>query len=554
MKELSVKNIRRYLEKYPFIPIFIFLLIFGSPTIFTNWALVDDGKSAEVSFKLTQSLIKLNLPDFFHNLIEPVSGRFRPGYWLYLWATFLIGSNSPVTHHLIQFLLFLISAVFIYKIGILINKKTVTVGILAAVFFIIEPQTLENWYRLGPQEPLIIPLLLISFFLFWKGRSGNKKMVIFAALFSFLAYTIKETALAFLAIPLYITLSDILLKKEKIFKVYDFFFLIINTIFIVSLRAVSYFLYPKGAYTANYSISVHSIVSSLNSYIYLLKTDYNPFLEIIILIFIVRIFLYIKKNGFIKTLNNFNFEFLFLTWFLAFLSIQLPWGFAIPRYLHVALIGIYFFIAIESNYLYELLIRQLNKKSYLDQMDRKIFLNISLLVFYVLISSVIFFQVFMSIIYIQSTMSVTNANEDSLTKIANMIPRNGIVYLNTESYGNPNLELYKEIGWHFKYLFNRADIKYDYISHNIHSIKTESYVLDSPVKVLFSNKVLESRFHVSTLDKSGNEVYWIILTSPKGLISSALLSSYNIFRGRNINLNSFFGLSSRQDTWGLYRI
>lgn len=549
----EILNIIRNYTNNNIVVILIFIILFGFPTLFVGWALVDDGKSAQVAYDLTHSLLKFNLSAFLNNLLEYDSGRFRPGYWLYLWITFLIAQNSALWHHFIHLLLFFFSAFLIYLLGEKSTKKGF-VGVLAAILFIIDWQVLENWYRLGPQEPIVIPFLLGSLLLFLKSREVFKiSFFIYSTLLLVFSFFIKETNIAFIGVPLFIFAIDLILRKNRQILVWDGIYLLSTFLAAILVRLLATIIYSGGDYTNYYQIDLVSLKINALSYITMLRTGYSPLLEILIGTFLLRFLFYFKKEGFSRTFEYFYWQFLFLSWFISFFVIQLPWGFTIGRYLQVSLVGLFLFLSFEFSYVYRILKSLLDVPLIKKRQDLLLLLRMFNFSLFLVFITVIFYQCFMSYIYINYVTEVTNFNEKVIKEIATHAPKDGRVFLNVESRGEPNLELFMEIGWHLKYVFDRPDIRYSYIPTTDYKPQRGDLIVNDSVPVILSREELKSNKSYEVVSRFQTTPTWVVLASPLNILERTPGLLFDSIMGKKIFTDHFFVISVSKYEWEVYK-
>lgn len=552
-----MKSLFQYLRKSfnnsPFLIITFFLLVFGGPTLFVGWALVDDGKSAQVASDISVYLGQLNMQGFLQSLLEYDSGRFRPGYWLYLWITFLLTGSSAFLHHGLHFGVLALSAFFIYQFGKKLGSH-VLVGILAVIFFVTDWQILENWYRLGPQEPISIPFFLSSLWFFLKSRESQKKRyLLFSILTLLAAYFIKETNIAYIGIPLYLLSADLVLRKKGRILFYDSFYLLGSILGALLVRLLPLSIYSGGDYANNYQLNLFSIKINFLSYLDILTTGYSPLLEIVVISLLIRVFMTFRSKGFCQTVEKFYWPGLFLSWFLSFLLIQLPWGFSIGRYLQITYVGFVLVMAYEIVNLYLTLRSYGEMPSLKKRYDLILLLRISNFILLGSILVVMFYQMFMSLIYIQYVTLVTNFNERIVKEVSVLAPQQGRAFLNVESEKQPHLELFMEIGWHLKYVFGRPDIHYDYIPTASYSPENGDLILNNSVPVVIPRTVFENDPRYLLKSRFSVDPSFVILTSPVNLMRNSVILLGDALIGREIKIDKLFVISGSHYQWEVYQ-
>lgn len=545
---------KRILSKYPFLIVLVAVLLIGLPSLKMGWALVDDGKSAEISHLLSKSVSEFDFTSFWNNLLEPDSGRFRPTYWLYLWVTFLVGGKNVHIHYLFHLVVFILNSWFIYKlVGLSGYKKA---GVLAALFFIFDWRLLENWYRLGPQEPLQIMLLLGSLYFYFVFRKKIKrKLLVYSFVFLAIAFFYKETSLAYIAIPLYLFFADAIGKAKRYLK-YDALYLVFSFFLGVLARGYPSIVYSQKGYSSLYDISTSMIFNNLENYLVMLRSGYSPLLEILFAYFLIVFIIDTASGGLRKIENKYFFHGLWLVWFFSFFIIQLPWGFTIGRYLQIALIGLFIFFAINIRGFQEFIIEVMRKKEVIKRLDVYWFLGSFRVVLPLLVIVTFLYQTIMSINYIQWSLKISEFNKSFIQAIAKNTSSNGNVYLNADYINNPPLELYMEIDWHLDYLLDRSDIVYDYFPEH-YKQKKGDVILYHTSEPLIPHEKLQENFNVRLVDSEAITVNSLVLTAPLGFYKESLNTCLYITKegGGNYRvLDNYYSLASYSYSWDIYKV
>src|SRR3972149_4617277 len=169
------------------------ILLIGLITVsITNmriyWMLIDDAYTILISEKISAVLLKLDFQALTQILFETQTGRFRPLYWILNWIVYLVGGTFPSVHRLFHVALYSIICFVIFKAASKLTRS-LNWALFCSSLFALSSLNLENWLRLGPVEPWLGLLLLLSiyFLVFTK----YLKWSLFFMLLSFLT---KETA------------------------------------------------------------------------------------------------------------------------------------------------------------------------------------------------------------------------------------------------------------------------------------------------------------------------------------------------------------------------
>ena len=436
--------------------IFLFFLglLIGLPTLFMNWSLVDDGVIIMKAKQISELISNLNFTGFFEFFLERDIGRFRPIYYLTYWFIYLIGGANVFIFYLFHLLVFVVIVWLLYRISVsLVNKDA---GFWAVFFFLVTALNVENWYRLGPQEPFVVLFFLLSLYFF--SKVFTKKSTSFwprlaSYVFVFCAYFTKETSVAFLLSlgTLFFLFLFLKIKNKTVSQKYDGSFLanyfLFNLLLALIVFLISNSLRTQGAYTVNYTLAKEMLIPSLISYF---KVIFNSFFPVSLLILIACVPLYINKLLRRLVAKEVPFKELwsifFLFWFSSFLFFQLPWKFVLARYLMPSLVGLVIFMAFImseiENWLKDSLIRG------------------------ALVSGVVFLLIFHNLPLIFNTIHGSivgsNAAEGVLKYVAQVAPKDSTVYFNFAK-SDATLELFVESELHFRHFLNRPDLKVAYL-------------------------------------------------------------------------------------------
>ncbi len=544
-----MNRIYLFFEKHSFIVSLAAIFIVGFGILKMPWQLVDDGKSAQISQILTDSFLNKDIKSFLGGLVEPQSGRFRPLYWIYLWFTFLVFGYQPLGHYILHLVLFITTVWLVFRL-ILMGGGSRKAAIIGSSLFAIDWRILENWYRLGPQEPLQTPLLLGSIYLFLKQRNTkNKFQLAWSIVLIILAMFLKETNIAFVAIPIYLLISDLILKNKLHIR-NDWIYFFFTLMGVIISRFIASSIYPVSGYGSLYMIKLDFIISNLNSYVEMIRASYSPLIEIIIAYFVISIFLLFIKKGYKEILSTYYFAGLFGTFFISFFVIQLPWGFTVGRYLLTAFSGSFIALSLVGERLFSLFDKA-NRDS--DRSGDKA----SNLFFYMIRFSVIlplvlviFYNLIMSFNYISWVTKVGNFNDRFIKQIVKSTPENGRVFLNVVHDDNEELELFVEIRWHFDYFYNRKDIVLDYLPENL-NLKPEDLVVVHTSAPLVSIDKLNQNKQLEFVTKDYINIENVVLAGPLGFLKEGgkLLTAVSSDKF----VNNFYSIGKYTYEWNIYK-
>ena len=360
MEYLLLPNLSsQMLKKLLLTAVGILLLIYLVPSTSLPWSLIDDGQRIQINQGMEQSLSEHNLLDFIHIPIDKNDSRFRPTYWVYHYLNYSIFGLSVVGHHLVKNILLVLFIVCLYS---LVKKISNSFTAILTVFLVLLfPTNLENWWRLGPQEPL-----LVSFATFSLWFLIVRQKLLPALLFSVLFFFTKESSI--FVIPALI-LGYLLVDKGKTGKLYKKY-LNFNLGLGLVATLIMFLIKQGSGYSSYFETSLGSIIITFTNSTLLLKS--YGFRYIIILVSIYLAYQALVK----KKLSKPVLLALLLT--ASALLIQLPWPVPLGRYLLPFSVSLSFIVA----YAIDQLLRQ--KLSFVLALSSRIFLllSVSSLMFY----------------------------------------------------------------------------------------------------------------------------------------------------------------------------
>lgn len=451
MKKKIVNTFKKYLAP---VSLFIVWLIVTIPNLKIYWMLIDDGASVVFARTLFEKISGFDILGFLSQLFENV-GRFRPVYWLYHMWVWLIGGNSYQFHHFAHMVVIGVAVFFVYLI-ILELTKSKTISFIASLFYFFIPLNTENIVRLGPQEPLVSMFFAIFFYFVIK-----EKKTLLSYLMIVLAIFTKETALALLPALFFYYIYQRRNTSKKTSKA-SLKYLI--TIGVSSIIMVLITLLRRGGYNSNYSFDIQLIIQNLFIYFKELSIGMSGLFSLVLGIYVVRtLYKLIKKKKLFETKIDL-FEFIFLGGFLCFLTIQLPWAYALTRYLMPTILFLTLFMFLEIYQIVQLLGKvksiSIHKKTVVVLSFVAAFYTLSLWGLDVVLKE-------------RSSISTENVFQ----KMAET-PKDTVVLMNMKD-GDSTIELVYETQIILNELFDRTDIKSGYL--DLKNLPKGKYIIiDSP--------------------------------------------------------------------------
>lgn len=492
-----LKNVLNFIKsRLDVAALFIVWLIVTIFNLRGYWMLVDDGEGVVFARTLFEKLASLNLVAFFSQLLE-TNGRFRPVYWIYHMVVWFIGRNSYQFHHFAHMVVIGVGALFVYLI---IKELTRSKwhSFFGSLFFLLTPLNTENIFRLGPQEPLLVAFLGFLFYLL----IVNKKVVLPAIILALAVFT-KETSIAMFPLIFFYYVFG---RQSKIIKnKKQGYYLWLSVCASVAAMVVITLL-RRGGYSTNYSFDMGMMVSNLIGYTEVLVKYTSYIFPLIPLIYIGRMGMRLlgKRNIFATKLDL--FEFLFLGGFVLFLGIQLPWKYALTRYLMPAGFFLTLFLFIEIS------------------VDLKILENVNFVKKYRRLLTVTLFAIavyaflFMGLdVILKATSGVSNYNA---FKKMSEYPQNTILLMNMRR-GDSTIELVYETGVHLSEFWGRPDIKVEYLY--LQNLPKGKYVVvdSDQFPRAYPQNELNLRYgtRFSSLDLSSKR---LVMTTPLELIKQTI--------------------------------
>ncbi len=343
-KNIFLTVLRKFKEHWPFLIIF---LVWTTVSIFNvkiYWALIDDGWEVTFAKNLFDKLTTLNLSGFASTLSEG-DGRLRIVFWIYRIFLWIIGGHNPQIYHLANMLVIGATVLYIYLVVEKITKSKI-LSIFGAIFYLIIPTNTENIIRIGTAEPLLVLLLSMVFYLMVQNRK-----ILLSCIFLLLAIFSKETAV-FALFPVIFTYY-ILSKKYKFVKNKKLSFVLWLCVAVSVILVVVISLLQRRGYSTNYVFDLPMFAGNLLIYIKDLTKNTLFVLPILFATFYSKLIYDIFKNKKFNLSETDFFELIFSLGFICFLIVQLPWKYAVSRYLMPEVYFAIVFMTIEIYRIYQ---------------------------------------------------------------------------------------------------------------------------------------------------------------------------------------------------------
>jgi glycosyltransferase involved in cell wall biosynthesis len=459
------------------------LIIFGIcfvlmwPSFFLPWSLIDDGVSVLNSQKILEGAFSLNFNEIFSVVWESSVGRFRPVYWVYNFLAYLIGGKNPLFYHFLRFLNFGFVGSLVFIIGKKIGSDR-TAGFFSFLFLAFSFLTFENWYRLGPQEPLTTLFLAITFYLLVEKKIS---LVFWPVLILFF---LKETNISLVFAFLFLLLIN---QKNKILDQRQLIQLFIK-ISLAGLVAIVLIGLARtgGSYSSNYQLGIKGLMSNFIACVSYIRTyfGYLPLIGFLV-------FCFLKKRR-----EEFFWQSTLLALFFLLFLVILPWSFPLGRYL---LPPVFFLSILLGVTLAELL-------NWLRGYILLKFIIILYLIGIILQNGIIMAGTFYDFIQREENNALL------VSYLASSVPPGGKILLNLVD-DESTVEYFEEIKTHLSLFYGRDDLKILYLKSE-KSIEPGDFVVEGYLKQKISP--LPARF--SKIKSIEKKFKTLIVTTPMGFV------------------------------------
>ncbi len=530
-----IKKIIHFFKKPGFWTIALILItsIVFIPALKIEFWWVDDGWDIFISQKILNSVAHFNL-DWINIIFNESGGRFRAGYWIYQSLEYFIGGNNPALHFFVHYLVILGAALLIFGIVFRLTKSGL-LGFFSSIFYILTPLNTENLFRLGPQEPLLGLFLAGSMYYLLKNK------IYLSILFLLFAILTKENGFVlWIPVLFYYSAKRIVLKiRDKSLEKYTLWGLIFTIPVILNT------LLRRGGYSGFYSFEIDKITSHFMSYISLINEALSPLLAIFVTTFLFRSFVIFRNGKYRKYRQDLLYEAMFLILFLALVVVQSPWAFVLNRYVMPATVGLVIFMAMEVSGI----------KNYLVEINKNKILPWLIAIFAVYIVSFLWMNgthVFLSGELSAHQTSFVQSLYESLAK---EVPQGGIVLLNFHE-GDSTKELVVETAMHLDLLYQRSDIKVDYL--NLDNLPKTNYMIVGTPQVVeqYTQKQIEKSVRYGQKDESlAKKDRYLVLTTPMNLFKQIVKKTYQLFVHQTpFTSDGIYTYYISQDYWYKYYV
>lgn len=548
----------------------IFILIILAPSLWISWMIVDDGVSILNANMISSYLSNLDFQGLLNLFIEKESGRFRPGYWIFYWLSTLVVGGSSVGHHFIHFFIITLTVYFLFLI---INTLTLskTTALVGSLLFLLSSLNVENWYRLGPQEPLMTFCIAIST-LYFIQLGIKKKKVIYDSKYILLVvlpiifgFFIKETFVAFFPFALYLFIGYFFVNWDKSEKVSIYnkknfhlpaisHFLGINIALLLLAILLYVFVKSQGHYSSYYSFSILTSIGNAQSYVQSIISSLGILFWVLSSSFLFGVFRAFRQQKFTPQLY---LQIAFLVGGISFLAIQLPWSFVMSRYLEPVI----FFLVVFWSFEIARFLKYFSQFSKIN-VDLRI-LNIDTM-FAVKMSSVLAGLVclyFFLLVYSNSLQNfnyvvdaiVGTRNISKTLQLAAMnITDNNKVYMNLKK-GDATIELVFESGLHLNLFYNKPNLKVEYLDKNsVANLKQGDVIITaiaSSPYYAYREEEIKSFAKIKTIATINNNVPNLSFLIPPG----TLLKKAVFLRGLS-EKEVLFKYAITKNEWKVYQV
>lgn len=452
--------------------VIVLTVLILSPSFKMSWRLIDDGENLRMGQEIDRHFAS---GDYGWLLAyEKESGRFRPAYWLWHFTTYKMAGFNAYRHHLIHLVLYTGMSVLIFLTAFKISRSNLA-GLFSVVFFLFFKSVAENFYRLGTAEPQITFLYLL---LAWRvaslyfGPFALKRarvnildyLLIFITLG--LSYFMKETApiliLAFSVLFLAGLVDPHIQNKGKWLK-FSAIFLVINLFFFLLSSGTKHYYYSgaAGSYTGAYLLSIKGMIRRFLIYTKMIVLDYKLVLAIPIVTFIEGLRRAFNDRDKISLTKLGSIEFwqlVLLAFVFIFLAIQVPWIYALGRYLLPINTWLAIFLGVEVGKLFS------KKRGFflkIGRFDSSFKIPLTNIVFLLLASWFVAGNGKDLYFMYKGVIREERATQNVIRYLADNVTQKGHVYTD---FSELLVEYQYELPIHFRFFYSRPDIQVDYLS------------------------------------------------------------------------------------------
>lgn len=410
------------------------VLIFA-PILKIKFGWIDDGWDTIMVKKIIESFSRLDFNSLSNILIERSLGLFRPVHWLWMVSIYILSGNSSEIQHLLHSILVIMTSLLIYLIIRYYSKSNIS-AFFASSLFLVVPANIENWVRMGPQEPLMGFLMVLSLCILFRFKKPFLALAIL-----FLAFLTKETVIAVVpAITAYYLVQKFCGEKDSNLLKY------LAGSYIITMLVLLVIFSIRTGYATDYVFDVAASFYRFKLILNILETSF-PFGIVFLITFFFRNYCPVISKK-IKKISQINFvELFFLMLFVSFIAVQSPWIFVLNRYfLPITIPGV-IFLGLELSNILKIIHTDFGKAY-------TVFVVVFLLSYSTFLAS--------NIIKINALATwwthYTNEIQLMFKYVADNTPRDGKVYINFKK-NDSTLEPIAETGWNLGLFYDRNDIQ-----------------------------------------------------------------------------------------------
>lgn len=492
MKEdqLFFKKVSLILFDYRIL-LFILSLIIFLPARNIKFSWIDDGYNLLISQKLIGALKHVDYKTLIGLFFETENGRFRPLYWIWQSVFFLIGGLNPAIHYLLHSIFIFITSLYLYKTVFFLSKSKIS-GLFSAALFLTNSFNSENWYRLGPQEPILGFLLVTSIYFLLRKDPFKAVFLLILTLFS------KETSIIIIpaTVILYLGKKIILKRDNQIVKKYLLYGVLVGILIIYFTSRL------KGGYSDSYLFNLNTIKNNFLFYFRICLIKFFPFIQIFTFSFILRYTYLLVSKGKKRLDSIFIYQLFFFAIFLGFLLIQSPWQFTLFRYLLPASIGLLIFSGLELS----------NLKQYLLK-SNKLIQVLSLIIFLTLTFKFLSINLTTLSIEAKNYAQTTTHFQKMIEYLSVSSQKKQKIFFNLKR-AESTIEIFKESKIYMNLLNNRGDIIINYYDLRLNTLDNYYVISGSLFLPQYKEEQIQRRQNLELIKKiiTGND-YWFIYKS-----------------------------------------
>jgi len=413
---MKTKNISKRKRILLLIPFLLALLIMLPRLLSAQFGLLDDA----ATLARAEDILHGNL-----NLESDLqAGRFRPIYWLFPAAIYLV-ANGNSFWFFVGFLIILLLLVLVIQTHMKLRQAGFWQIFLTSTLFVLTIPIIENFYTLSKGEPLQLLLILVALVLLeFHKKAEEKRNLWWVDIASFLsilmAMLVKETAIIILPIALlwlgYVWVTN---KNEDAQRRRAHLHFAISAGLAVALmfllRTVTgASTIREGTYAYRYQFSITSILVQGARWLTLLAFYFH---YLFIYLFSIILVLLLGKAR--RQLLDYDFVFWGI-WSLLWLAVLIPWEYAEAYYLLPFSAG----VAVLIGFTTPLLIEHIQKIRRIPRFIVLITLSLSGLLFGLTLPNYV--------THARMQLTFDQMNHEMLVFVAENLPANGQVLINIQ--------------------------------------------------------------------------------------------------------------------------